>query len=382
MNKKKILFTIGSLNMGGAEKVLVNYINYFKANFSSEFEVELFLISYEGALLKELDKNINTSYLYKGNNFINNLNPLSKAIYKLIRKILYLSFLKFPVLFNTFFSKYSKFDYNFIFVQDLYWFSKTNFGIKKYLWIQNNLNKVRDNHLFENLDFTANIDHIVSISDGICDDLINRLCIHPSRIIKCYNPIDSVQITKLSNEEVDTYFEVPYMISMGRLVDQKGFDILLEALSLLRRENIFIKLIIVGGGERYFDLLEQAKILNLVEGVDFVITGLLANPYPLIKNSKIFVCSSRFDGLSTSINEAMSLSVPIVSTPCDYGPKEIIGDNYYGLLSREISSKSLKVEIKRMLEDDDLLNKYSQLSLIRSNDFDIMNVGKRLINTL
>jgi hypothetical protein len=51
--------------MGGAEKVLVNYINHFKANYFADFEVELFLISYEGALLKELDNKINITYLEK-----------------------------------------------------------------------------------------------------------------------------------------------------------------------------------------------------------------------------------------------------------------------------------------------------------------------------
>jgi glycosyltransferase involved in cell wall biosynthesis len=382
MIKKNILFTIGSLNMGGAEKVLINYINYFNTVHSTEFYVELLLISYEGKLLDELNDNIKISYLYKGNDSIIKNIFLLRILYKIYRKALNVSFKKFPILYNIFFSKYINYDYNFIFVQDLYWFSKTNLGKKKYLWIQNNLNRVAESDIFENHNFTSNIDKLIAISDGIYEDLITRLKIKPELIIKCNNPIDSSRISKLSEEVVIPYFDQPYLVSMGRLVDQKGFDILLESLALLKENNISIKLVIIGGGENHIKLLELAESLNLIVGVDFIITGLMANPYPIIKNSSIFVCSSRFDGLSTSINEAMCLKIPIISTPCDYGPKEIIGDNLYGIISSDISAKSLMINIKEMLDSDEMLNRYSSASLSRSLHFDIMNVGEILINSL
>lgn len=368
--------------MGGAEKVLINYINYFNSFHKSEFSVELLVISYEGALLRELNDNIKISYLYKGNEYINQKNIFVKYIYKIYRKIKSVFFLKFPILYNIAFTKYLNFDFNFIFVQDLYWFSRTKLGKKKVLWIQNNLNKVDDSIQFRNSNFTNNIDQIIAISDGIYIDLVNRLKIDTNRIIKCNNPIDSLKIKYLSEQDISIPFKEPYLVSMGRLVDQKGFDILLNTLSLLRSKNIFIKLIIIGGGENHKKLLEQASSLNLIDGVDFVITGLMSNPYPLIKNSTIFVCSSRFDGLSTSINEAMCLKIPIISTPCDFGPKEIIGNNQYGIITSEISAESLMNSIKEMLESASKLNHYSKASLNRSIDFDIMNVGKSLINSL
>jgi len=382
MNKRNILFTIGSLNMGGAEKVLINYINYFNTFHSAEFNVELLLISYEGKLLVELNDNIKISYLYKGNETINKKKPLERFFYKIYRKIISVLFKNFPILYNVFFSKYINYNYNFIFVQDLYWFSKTNLGRKKYLWIQNNLNKVADSKRFENQAFISNIDKLIAISDGIYDDLITRLKIKPELVLKCNNPIDSARIRSLSEEEFVPYFNEPYLVSMGRLVNQKGFDLLLESLALLKENKVKVKLVIIGGGEDYNKLLDLAESLNLIVGVDFVITGLMTNPYPIIKNSSIFVCSSRFDGLSTSINEAMCLNIPIVSTPCDYGPKEIICDNLYGIISSDISAKSLMISIKEMLESDEMLNRYANASISRSLHFDIMNVGKILINSL
>ena len=74
--------------------------------------------------------------------------------------MIYVLFKKFPILYSVFFSKYINYNYNFIFVQDLYWFSKTNLGRKKYLWIQNNLNKVADSKRFENQAFISNIDKL------------------------------------------------------------------------------------------------------------------------------------------------------------------------------------------------------------------------------
>lgn len=382
MYKKKILFTIGSLNTGGAEKVLINYINYFNTYQKSKFHVELFLISLDGKLLQELDKDIKINYLFKGNDSLNNMNIYLKFAYKIYRRVVNVAFKKVPFLYNIFFSRFNKFDFNFIFVQDLYWFSKTSLGKNKYLWIQNNINCVTDSSLFENSNFTKNFNKIVAISEGIYNDLVDRLEIDKNRIIKCNNPIDSSQIKFLANTKSEINLNEPYIVSMGRLVDQKGFDILIDCLSLLRKEKIDIKLVIIGGGENHNKLINQAKSLELIEGTDFIITGIMSNPYPLIKKSKIFICSSRFDGLSTSINEAMSLGIPIISTPCNYGPKEIIGDNEYGIICKEISSKSLMINIKQMLENKELLNEYSISSFSRSQDFDVINIGETLIKNL
>ncbi len=381
----RIVFIVGSLNTGGAEKVLINYINEF-SNIAT-IEVELFTISLSGNLLSKLNSNIKISYLYRGNDQILNWGRIRRIFYKSYRRVLKEVSFQFPFLFSLIFSKYYNYDYGFVFVQDLHWFSKTNFGKRKYLWIQNNLKLVKDSKLYQNDKFTNGFEKVVAISDGIYEDLTQRVKIDCSSILKINNPINSNEVLSLSLEvellKSFTFdFERPFIVSMGRLIDQKGFDILIEAFRICKHAGFSEKLVIIGGGSDYQNLTKLASSLSLVEGEDYLITGIMKNPYPIIKKAKLFVCSSRFDGLSTSINEAMALGVPIVSTPCEFGPKEILKDSKYGLLSSEINPESLSITIQKMLTNISSNNEFSKLSLLRSQDFDIKNISKLLIDSL
>lgn len=381
----KILFIVGSLNTGGAEKVLVNYIN--ELSTQKDVKVSLFVISLSGNLLGQIRENIEISYLYKGNDQIRNWGTISRLLYKVYRRILKELCFHFPRLFSLIFSKFKNFDCGFIFVQDLFWFSKTNFGKRKYLWIQNNLNLVKDYELFQDVKFAQGFEKIVAISDGIYEDLTLRIGISSDSIIKINNPINTHDVNLLAQEK-DTFnrfdfdFHQPYMVTMGRLIHQKGFDILMKAFCICKKAGRLERLVIVGGGEEHDSLIKLASDLGLVEGEDYLITGIMSNPYPLLKNAKLFVCSSRFDGLSTSINEAMSLGLPIVSTPCDFGPKEILGDSKYGIISEGIDEISLSNSIQKMFSHIAEDNCFSDLSVRRSQDFDIKHISKLLIQSI
>jgi len=383
---KSIVFVIGSLNTGGAEKVLLNYINYFYRRLNHRYNVELFLISHEGDLLASLDSGIKIAYLYKGNKSIEHYSLVGKCLYKIKRRIKKGIFFKFPSLFSFAFPKFRKFEYGFIFVQDLYWFSDTEFGKKKYLWIQNNLNLIKDSEKYRDGTFARKFNKLIAISDGIKNDLLNNIGIDRDQVFKCNNPIDidslALQARKPLPQLGSFNYLMPYLVTMGRLVHQKGFDILVETLSLLRFNGYKVNLVIIGGGEKETELKTLIDTYNLIYEEDVIITGTLSNPYPIIKQSKIFVCSSRFDGLSTSINEALALGIPVVSTPCDFGPKEILRNGDFGLLSKKIEAHSLFSKIKQLLDDDMLHAKYSELSIRRAKDFSIQSISKQIEETL
>ncbi len=381
----KIVFIIGSLNTGGAEKVLVNYIN--EISKEKDIEVTLFIISLSGNLIGHINENIKISYLYKGNDQLIGWSIPRKIIYKSYRRLLKELCFRFPILFDVLFPKFKGFEFGFVFVQDLFWFSKTKFGGKKYLWIQNNLKLVKDFSLFNDNQFVKGFEKIIAISDGISDDLTQRLGIASSLILKINNPINSNEVQLLAQEydNMSSYifdFNRPFIVSMGRLINQKGFDILFEAFSICKKAGYQEKLVIIGGGEEHENLVNLASNLGLVEGKDYIITGIMRNPYSILKKAKLFVCSSRFDGLSTSINEAMSLGLPIVSTPCEFGPKEILGDSEFGLISSEINSESLSISIQKMLSFISVDNPYIDLSLKRAQDFDIKHISKKLIESI
>jgi glycosyltransferase involved in cell wall biosynthesis len=378
----RLLFIIGSLNTGGAEKVMLNYVNEICKR--KDTEVTLFTISLSGNLLAQLDSKISVEYLYKGNDKISDFPIFIKFGYKIYRRVLKEIYFAIPQLFSLSFPLFRSFDFGLVFVQDLYWFSKTNFGKKKYLWIQNNLNLVRDSRLFADNKFTHKFEKIIAISDGIYQDLTFRLKLSQDFILKINNPIDTNAILKLASDSkvLDTFvfdFDKPFLVSMGRLINQKGFDILLEAFAKLKNKGTIEKLVIVGGGEEYENLICIGNKLGLHFGVDYLITGLMPNPYPILLKSSIFVCSSRFDGLSTSINEAMALGLPIVSTPCDYGPAEILGESEFGIICKDISSGSLATSIEEMILIEKTKPKFKDLSIKRAVDFDVQNLGEKLL---
>jgi glycosyltransferase involved in cell wall biosynthesis len=383
--KKNIVFILGSLNIGGAEKVLINYVNGFNIYHKDDFNIEVFLISKQGALLNYLDSNIKLNYLYLGNEFLSG-SILNRTFYKTYRKILSLSFKKVPILYSIFFNKYANFEYGFIFVQDLFYFSKTNFGKKKYLWIQNNLSNIDNTIIYNNLKIYSKFEYIIANSKGIYLDLINRVKIAKSKVFLCYNPVDFTKTNELANENIsELSFLIkeysPYFVTLGRAVHQKGFDLLIDAFEIVSQKNKIINLIIIGGGILENDLKEFVKSKNLENRIHFI--GALSNPYPIVANSLFYICSSRYEGLPTAMIEAMSLGKSVISTPCDFGPIEILENGKYGVLSSNIDSISLADSIIKFLDSEkDFIDKMNHTSASRSQFFSTKSSIDNLLNIL
>jgi glycosyltransferase involved in cell wall biosynthesis len=383
--KKNIIFIIGSLNIGGAEKVLINYANGFNKYYKDEYNIEVFLISKEGNLLKYLDNSIELNYLYLGNEFLSR-NFIKRNCYKIYRKILSILFKNFPFFYRTFFNKYSNFEYGFILVQDLFYFSKSNFGKKKYLWIQNNLTNVDNNEIYNNLNIYTNFESIIANSKGIYEDLTNRLKIPASKVFLCYNPVDFNKTKDLANDYTSELIHLinnnsPYFVTLGRAVYQKGFDILIDAFEIISQINSKINLIIIGGGILENDLKEVVKSKNLENRIRFI--GPLSNPYPIVAGSQFYVCSSRYEGLPTAMIEAMSLGKSVISTPCNFGPNEILEDGKYGVLCSSIDSKSLADSILKFLDsDNEFIKTMNSTSALRSQFFSTKSSIDNLLKIL
>lgn len=126
--------------------------------------------------------------------------------------------------------------------------------------------------------------------------------------------------------------EMIQFVAMGRLVYQKGFDLLLEAMSLWadRGGTSEWRLSIFGDGPDRDALVRQVKALGMEQLVD--LPGVVANPEVAIANADVFVLSSRWEGFVNVVIEALATGVPVVAFDCDFGPSEIIHDGYNGLL--------------------------------------------------
>ncbi|MFC4701985.1 glycosyltransferase [Glaciecola siphonariae] len=125
--------------------------------------------------------------------------------------------------------------------------------------------------------------------------------------------------------------QTPYFIAIGRLAEQKGFDLLLQAYARARAINERLPdLLILGEGELKNSLASLAGSLNIEQYVCFA--GFTGNPYPCIKQAKAFVLSSRHEGMPTVLIESLALETPVIAFDCPTGPREIINDGINGIL--------------------------------------------------
>jgi glycosyltransferase involved in cell wall biosynthesis len=148
-----------------------------------------------------------------------------------------------------------------------------------------------------------------------------------------YNPIVTPDLQCKSETPLEhPWFkdgEPPVILAVGRLTDQKAFDVLIQAFSHVR-ENHPAHLLILGEGENRPALQSLIDRLGLKQDVNLM--GFVQNPYPYMAHASSFVLPSRWEGLPTVLVEALYLGTPIVATDCPGGSREILQDGKFGRL--------------------------------------------------
>ncbi|HEY2115420.1 MAG TPA: glycosyltransferase family 4 protein [Candidatus Angelobacter sp.] len=120
------------------------------------------------------------------------------------------------------------------------------------------------------------------------------------------------------------------VIAMGRLVPQKGFDMLLEAFSRVAGKHPEWSLNVLGKGPLKAQLEAQAESLGLKTRVNFA--GAVSDPIPVLRDADLFVFPSRFEGFGNALAEAMACGLPVISFDCPAGPSDMILDGVNGVL--------------------------------------------------
>lgn len=309
MQNKNVLFVIDSMGIGGAEQITLTLARRFVDN---GYDVDLIVC--DNVVLLEIPSEINlhildfkksfmdyTRYRSKLHRMIDNLIKENGYGYDLIlvelqKATRLMRGYNHPNLFHCIHSTLSQTAF------------KNRKGLKLFLK-KRSLQKI-----YNGL-------NIITVSNGIKDDLLTTIGIKPQFIKTIYNPIDRERIIHLALEPNPVH-ESDYIVHVGRFDPAKRHDILLRAFALA---NLDTKLVLIGDGR------EREKIVSWIDefGVKekVIVCGFLQNPFPVIKHAKMLIMSSEYEGFGNVIVEALMLGTPVVSTDCKSGPNEIMTGN-------------------------------------------------------
>ena len=368
-NKRKVLFVLNSLYAGGAEKIFQTIINNL-----SEDKYDVTVISINQDLI---DKNIykrKFKYYYvfsKSNSFICKLKNKIKLI---------LYYHTSPSFFYKLFVRRT-YDVEIAFIEGYATrlvSGSNNSKSKKYAWVHVDLQNtpwtdIAYRSFEEEKNCYQKFDKILNVSKEVLNAFQNKYKVEQCDVQ--YNPIDENEIINKSNDFVVEKNAIYQFVSIGRLVDQKGYDRLLRVINHLKEDGFqHFHFWILGDGTDKNKLDQMIFDMQLEENVSLL--GFKDNPYPYIKAADAFVISSRSEGFSTVATEALILNKPILTTNCA-GMKELF-DNYDCGFICENSEDELYKMLKYFLQNFDQLNDFKQALKQRSNYFKLENRIKEL----
>jgi glycosyltransferase involved in cell wall biosynthesis len=207
---------------------------------------------------------------------------------------------------------------------------------------------------------SLNGQHLVTVSNGIESEIISKGRIQPASICTIYNPFDLNDIKQKANEIDPDIPQEPYIIHIGRVAKQKRHDVLFEALSLLKTD---IKLVLLCNNKK--KALKIAAKFNVQDKL--IIPGFKKNPFPWIKQAKLLVLSSDYEGLPTVLIESLACNTAVVSTDCDHGPKEIMTEELAQFLVPRRNPVELAAKIDLALSSSLTLTQPKILSKVAAN---------------
>ncbi len=369
--KKKVAIFLYSLASGGAERV----VSILLERLYKKYDITLFLMN--DTIFYNIPKEIKIIFLEKSqpneNGFIKLLKlPILGWKYRNLLKqqniSLSLSLMTRPNYINLF-AKIFGSKTKTIISERSHFSSQYN-----YADLQSFINK----KLVKLYNFA---DLIIANADGNMYDLQENYHTK-AKMTKIYNLIDINMINEKKKQPIDIKRERFIFITIGRLDSGKNHKLLLEAI-----KDIDADLWIIGDGELKNNLELIIDNLKLKDRVKLL--GRQNNPYKFLDKADCFVFGSNHEGFPNVLLEALACGLPIISTDCQSGPREILAPDSdfskqikdieytkYGILVQINNVKKMTEAMQKILNDKQLRYNYAQKALTRAQEFDV----KYLIN--
>ena len=300
--KKNIIFFLHNLKIGGAEKNLINYANYLSKN---NINVKLICLSAKGILKKNIDRKVEVIDLNK-KKLIYSIFSILKIINNTNPDVLFSSLLHISLLL-CFFKKINL-------IKAKLFLRPSNVILANYSLTQN---KTSYPIIFLTNFFLRYADLFFCISDNIFKEL--RLLKVPSnKIIKINNAIMDNDFYKKSKKPITNniiLYKTDYILSIGRLTEQKNHLMLLKSfVEIKKKYKKKLFLVLIGEGHLEKKLKNFVKINKIKKDVFFLKN--LQNVLNYIKNCKLFIQTSLWEGQPNVLIEALLLKKQVIATNC------------------------------------------------------------------
>lgn len=381
MRKKKLLFVINTLGRAGAESALVSLLWAIDPN---EYELFLYVIMEQGDMsdelppyVKLLNEHFCTESVLTKNGRIAMLHTVARKCIQngqLFKKFVYMvrvliqmgkkkQLLPDKILWRVMSDGSQRFKEKF----DLavaYLEGASTYYVADHVMAQKKAAFVHIDYEssgytpFMDKDCYQKMDQIFGVSDEVKEHFLSVYPQYREKTAVFHNRINQERVLKKSKKAggfSDYGYDGIRLLTVGRLVGQKAYDVAIDAMALLKKSGYKVRWYVLGEGEERGRLEKKIAQLGLEE--DFLLLGAKKNPYPYYAQADIYVHATRFEGKSIAIQEAQILGKPVIASDCN-GNREQIADEIDGILCN-LDAKSIAESIGFLIENPQKRNEYA-----------------------
>ncbi|MGG1149386.1 glycosyltransferase [Bacillus wiedmannii] len=368
--KKKILFMVINMNIGGTEKALLNMVAEIPKD---KYEVTILMLEKKGDFLNFIPKEVRIEYVkdYEEMQYILN-RPSRLVIADLIKQRKITKALQLAVLYviskimkersvilkyclQNYEDVYRNYDIAIAYAGPMdfisYFVANKIEARRKVQWVHFDIEKIYFNKYFVNKVYKK-FQHVFVVSDLGKMKLTQTVPELINKTETFFNIISPEMICKMANEGIGFVddFEGVRILTVGRLSIEKGQDLTISVLARLKEAGYNVKWYCIGDGK------ERGMYEKLVKNYDvqgdYIFLGAVSNPYPFMKQCDIYVQPSRHEGYCITLAEARCFNNPIISTNFTGASEQII-DNHNGLIV-QFDEQQMYDSIVQILSDKSL----------------------------